>query len=486
MSYRIEAIELYVRETRPGRMAFALGKKGGAGEAAQGVVSPLGHLRLILKDSEGNETFGCSADRLSVRWLDKRPDRSPGRKLRELVDLIHIARQVALQQGPFESPFGLWRDIDSKIHHAGRAADQVELTSSFASALIERAVIDALCRLEHRSVFEMVRQDRLGIRPAAIYRELEDSDLTQIIPQQPRTQFFIRHTVGSADPLVSSDLPGEQRVNDGLPETLEEYVETDGLRYFKVKISGDADRDLQRLARIWEVIVRIEEPVVTLDANEAFSDLSQFSGFVERFERELLGMFQHVAYIEQPLPRDLTLDRNTSAQIRNISQHKPLLIDEADGTLRAFSQAHSIGYAGTSHKNCKGFFKSLLNLALAEHYRHEGEQAFLSGEDLQNLPVVPLQQDFAALGVLNLSHCERNGHHYNYGLSMLSEPEKEQVARHHRDLYTQRNGEWYLNVRQGKVDCASLQCPGFGVAFEPDWSSMTEMRKWVRLRHRED
>jgi L-alanine-DL-glutamate epimerase-like enolase superfamily enzyme len=483
MTYRIEAIELYVRETQPGRMAFSLGKQGGTGDIKHGVVSPLGHVRLILKDSQGNETFGCSADRLSVRWLDKRPGRSLDRKRRELADLIHAARDLALKHPTFDTPFDFWRKIYPEIQRAGRAARQVDLTSAFASALMERAVIDAVSRLENRSVFQMVRQNRLGIRPAALYPELQDVDLPQIIPAQPRTRFFIRHTIGSSDPLTSVDVPDEQRINDGLPETLQEYVETDGVRYFKVKVSGDADRDLERLAQIWDVIVRVEEPVVTLDANEAFTDLSQFARFVERFESELLGMFQHVAYIEQPLPRDLTLDRRTSAQIRKISQRKPLIIDEADGTLRAYDEAHSIGYAGTSHKNCKGFFKSLLNLALAAHYRQEGRDGFLSGEDLQNLPVVPLHQDFAALGVLNLAHCERNGHHYNYGLSMLSEPEKDQIARRHRDLYVHDNGEWFLNIRQGKVDCASLQCPGFGVAFEPDWTSMTDMQKWVRRRH---
>ena len=85
--------------------------------------------------------------------------------------------------------------------------------------------------------------------------------------------------------------------------------------------------------------------------------------------------------------------------------------------------------------------------------------------------------------MLNLAHCERNGHHYNFGLSMLSEPEKQEISRLHRDLYVEKNGEWFLNLRDGKVNCASLQCPGFGVAFEPDWSSMTNMKSWVQERH---
>lgn len=483
MTYRIEAIELYVRETKPGRMAFALGKQGGAGDVKEGLLNPLGHVRLVLKDSEGNETFGCAGDRLSVRWLDKRPDRTMDQKRRELVDLIYAAREIALKHREFETPFEFWESIYEEIQQAGRRTNQEDLTSALASSLMERAVIDAVCRMTGRSVFQAVKQDRLGIRPGDLYDELRDIKLSEVLPEEPRTWFFIRHTIGAADPLTASDLPDDRRVNDGLPETLEEYVKTDGLRYFKIKVSGDADKDLARLSKIWDVIVRAEQPVITLDANEAFADLKQFATFVTRFETELVGMFQHVSYIEQPLSRSLSLDPRTSSEIKKLAERKPLLIDEADGKLRAFHEAHAIGYAGTSHKNCKGVIKSLLNLALVHHFQERGEAAFLSGEDLQNLPVVPLQQDFATLGMLNLEHCERNGHHYNYGLSMLPKREKSAIARLHRDLYIEHNGEWFFKIREGAVDCESLQCPGFGVAFEPDWSSMTDMREWVRMRH---
>ena len=88
---------------------------------------------------------------------------------------------------------------------------------------------------------------------------------------------------------------------------------------------------------------------------------------------------------------------------------------------------------------------------------------------------MPLQQDFAALGVLGLQHCERNGHHYNYGLSMLSEKDKANAVRRHPDLYERRGDECFLRIRDGAVECASLQGPGFGVPDEPDWPSMMDM-----------
>jgi hypothetical protein len=184
-------------------------------------------------------------------------------------------------------------------------------------------------------------------------------------------------------------------------------------------------------------------------------------------------------FIEQPLPRTLTHDPATRPQVQRIARHKPLVIDEADGNLESFHNAFEIGYDGVSHKNCKGVFKSLINFCLCRHWAATtGRAPFQSGEDLSNMPLVPLHQDFAAVGMLDIPHCERNGHHYSFGLSHLSDQEKQQVRRYHRDLYVERDGELFLRIVKGEVDCRSLQVDGFGVAFEPDWSAMVPLSQW--------
>ncbi len=480
MAYQIKSIELFVRETPPGRMVFSLGKAGSTGRPKKAITNPLGHVRIVVADENGNETFGCSADRLSVRWLDKRPGRSRLLKLKELVSLIGTAKDIYLNEKEFSSPFEIWQTCHSSVMRAGRAAGQVDLTSTLASSQMERAIVDAVCRLQKRSVFQMVKEDRLGFRPAKVHSEVNPREFRLSLPARPTTRFFIRHTVGLSDPLTATEIPESARVNDGLPEALDEYIRQDGILFFKVKISGDINADLARLERLWQVVLRAPEPPsITLDANEAYEDLRKLNEFVTRLERDHIGVFQHILYIEQPLPRRLTMDKSTSKAIQAICEKKPLVIDEADGTVDSFRKAHAIGYRGTSHKNCKGFFKSLANHALVLHHSLNGEHVMMSAEDLQNLPVVPLHQDFATLGILGLEHCERNGHHYNYGLSFLSDTDKRNVVRHHSDMYESRDGESFLRIRDGAVNCDSLQCPGFGVRDEPDWKSMTEMSVWL-------
>lgn len=482
MSWHIESIKLFVRELPPDRAMFVIGKKSADGkQAAPKKRRPRGFLvvRMEVADDRGNRTWGVSGDRPSFGWLDKRHKYTAEQKLQRLLELVVVGQHVYLENPSFETPFQYALENYAVIQNLAERNDHEPLTGSFAAALFERAMIDAVCRAQKLSIFEALQDDRLGFRPADIFPELKAVKTAHVLPARPTTEFFIRHTVGLGDPLTKSDLPLDQRVNDGEPETLEEYVQRDGLTHFKVKISGDADADLDRLGRIWSVVVRSPQPVVTLDGNESYSDINAFARFVAEFEQQHLGLFQHTAFIEQPLTRALTHDSSTAEAITEISKSKPLVIDEADGDFESFRKASKIGYSGTSHKNCKGFFKSLANQALCHHLQlSEGRPAFLTGEDLSNMPLVPLHQDFAALGCLGITHCERNGHHYGFGLRHLSETEQTQVRKYHHDLYVERNGDLFLNIRNGMVNCRSLQIPGFGVAFESDIRSLTPLSDW--------
>jgi len=483
MSYEVKTVRFLVRETVPARLPSALGKRALEAGARQYVRSPLCHVHMVVADRDGNESFGCSADRMSVRWLDKRPGREKARKLRDLATLIEYAGEVYLKAGPFETPFVFWRDNHQAIMKFGTGQDQERLTSTFVSSLLERALSDAICRLHGVGIHKALQENLLGIRLEDMDERLAGVDVSALFRGDPRTRIEIRHTVGSFDPLTTSDISQHVVIDDDLPVTLEECIDVYGLRCFKVKISGDPEHDLARLERIWEIVPRASEPILTLDANEAYEDLDAFEKMVNRLEKTNLALFQHIAFIEQPLPRKLALSDSVREVISRVAAKKPIIIDESDDHLDAFQKAQSLGYTGTSHKNCKGVFKSVLRLAQLQSMAEMGQETAFSGEDLQNLPLVPLHQDFAMVGCLRLRHCERNGHHYNRGLSMLSAREKRSVARNHQDLYTRHKGEWYLRIVGGAVETKSLHGIGFGVREEPDWNSMAPLKQWLEKRY---
>lgn len=483
MSYRIESIEIFVREMPPDRMSFGIGRAEVSGEAkAAKKRRPRAVLltRLTLKSGRDETVVGFSGDRPSFGWLDKRPDKSPGEKLTLLLDLVEEARDVYLKYGnSFETAFDLWLEAEAQVKEKAADLGAEDLMGSFASALFERAVIDAVCRAEGCSFGDAVQQNKLGIRAGEVHPQLEG--VKSVIPQDwsPRISFHIRHTVGLSDPLNDEDWPDENRMNDGEPETLLEYIEAHGLTYFKIKISGDGDRDIRRLGQIWNrCLAKRHDSKITLDGNEAYTDIGAFANFVDRFEKELPGMFDHTLFIEQPLTRALTLDFSTSPVVRRIAKKKQLVIDEADGTTDAFRRAFAIGYSGCSHKNCKGVFKSLLNRMLCEVFEETtGREAFLSAEDLSNMSIVPLHQDFDSVAVLGLEHCERNGHHYAFGMSHLTKKEKLRIMQSHPEMYELRDGEIFLKIEGGMLSCFPSPV-GFGGEVAPEWEAMISLAEW--------
>jgi hypothetical protein len=293
---------------------------------------------------------------------------------------------------------------------------------------------------------------------------------------------LVRHTVGLVDPITAADVPRSERVGDGLPETLEEYLAVDRLRYLKVKVCGRLAEDLDRLEAISALLSARSIPCqVTLDGNEQYRDAGAFAELMEGLRRtpELTRLHESILFVEQPLERSVALAPGAERLLRSVD--KPVIIDEADGTLDAFETAIALGYRGVSHKNCKGIVKSLLNLARVRRGNAElGEpRYFLSAEDLTTLPVVPLQSDLAMVAALGIPHVERNGHHYFPGLAHLTPAERTTALRGHPDLYEPFDGSAALRIRDGALDLTSLWTPGMGFVALPDMEAMHAPQSWL-------
>ena len=124
-----------------------------------------------------------------------------------------------------------------------------------------------------------------------------------------------------------------------------------------------------------------------------------------------------------------------------------MIIDEADASLADLPRALALGYAGTSHKNCKGLLKGLANAMLL---RRCG--GILSGEDLSNIGPVALLQDLAVMAALGVPHVERNGHHYFCGTSMWPAETGDSLCAAHPGLYERRGDFAALRIQDGSLD----------------------------------
>jgi L-alanine-DL-glutamate epimerase-like enolase superfamily enzyme len=281
---------------------------------------------------------------------------------------------------------------------------------------------------------------------------------------KPRSAIAARHTVGLVDPIASA----ATRVNDGLPETLQEVIARYGHRWFKLKVGGDVKADVARLAEIAAVLDRIAEPYhASLDGNEQYADVE---GVLELWramgeEPRLRRLAASVVFIEQPIKRQNAL----AADISALSREKPVIIDESDDSLDAFPRAKALGYRGVSSKTCKGIYKSLINAARCAAW---GPDYFMSGEDLTIQAGLALQQDLALVSLLGLAHVERNGHHYVNGMAELPQLEQERFLDSHPDLYERSHDAVRLRIEKGMIRMGSLDCPGYASRAMPEWKSM--------------
>ena len=128
-----------------------------------------------------------------------------------------------------------------------------------------------------------------------------------------------------------------------------------------------------------------------------------------------------------------------------------------------------MGYAGTSHKNCKGIVKGLTNAATVFCAQRAGKAVVLSAEDLGNIGPLALTQDLAVAACLNIDHIERNGHHYFAGLSMFPAEEQQRTSQKFGDLYCRSEGGFpSLNIQDGRLNVRDVNSAAFGGAPLPD------------------
>ena len=128
------------------------------------------------------------------------------------------------------------------------------------------------------------------------------------------------------------------------------------------------------------------------------------------------------------------------------------------------TRALELGYAGTSHKNCKGIVKGVANACLLAQRRRAGGLGLLTGEDLCNLGPLALLQDLALMALLGIEHVERNGHHYYRGLTLFPPEWQEAALAAHGDLYTRHaQGFATLRIKEGQFQLESVNQAPFGV-----------------------
>lgn len=210
--------------------------------------------------------------------------------------------------------------------------------------------------------------------------EFRGQHLERFVLRDPKPRMPLYHLVGALDPIFPSDI--QHRLNDGLPETLSEWIDYNGLTHLKIKLNGDDlawDRDrilsvdrcagqamLRRGTRRW---------FYSLDFNERCPNVDYLLSVLTQVRQKAPEAFRRIQYVEQPTHRDLAAHRENV--MHEAAKLRPVVIDESLTDLDSLRLAREMGYTGAALKACKGQAQALLMAAAAQRWK-----MFLCVQDL--------------------------------------------------------------------------------------------------------
>jgi L-alanine-DL-glutamate epimerase-like enolase superfamily enzyme len=163
------------------------------------------------------------------------------------------------------------------------------------------------------------------------------------------------------------------KVNDGLPETLGEWILADGLTHLKIKLAGDNLKwDIERVVEVEEVSALAQAARdctswnYSLDFNEKCASVDYILEFLAHVQEQSPAAFERVQYIEQPTHRDLKA--HPENRMHAAAKIKPVVIDESLIDYESLLLCRELGYTGVALKACKGHTEALLMGAAAQKH----------------------------------------------------------------------------------------------------------------------
>ncbi|HEY3180554.1 MAG TPA: enolase C-terminal domain-like protein, partial [Casimicrobiaceae bacterium] len=339
MTFSVVAVELFERPVRL-RLPFRFG-------GATLREAPQAFVRARIRFPDGRSASGWAAEMMMPKWFDKSPQRSNAQNLDDLRRSLLFAAHAYESESNARTAFGHAASHYRLLLTTGADEGLNALVASFGAALVDRAILDAVCRGQNLSFATAIRNNVPAI-DAALAPDLRgfafDAFLAALLPV---SSIAARHTVGLLDPLTSADVVDRP---DDLPVALDEVIARYGHRHFKLKLSGNVAEDIERLTQTVAVLDALPEYAVTLDGNEQFESVETVRDFWRAVDAapRLQRLESATLYLEQPLPRELAL----STDVHALARLKPLIIDESDANFDVFPLARRLGYAGVSGKSC--------------------------------------------------------------------------------------------------------------------------------------
>lgn len=334
-------------------------------------------------------------------------------QLSELV--ANAARNLQQQAHPIELVHDLAHDYDNL---AQQVLNDMELSESIprlaqlvAASPIDAAINDAFGDALEANAYNLLSSEYMN-RDLGHFLEgkLAGRFLDEFTLRTPKPTMPLYHLIGALDPLTEADI--DQRLNDGIPETLGQWILADGLTHMKIKLNGDdLQWDVERVAAIEQVNLETQQQRgcdqwwYSTDFNEKCANVQYVMDFLHQIQEVSPTAFERIQYIEQPTNRNLK--SYPENKMHEAAAVKPVVIDESLVDLESLELSRQQGYSGVALKACKGHGEALMMGALAQHYN-----LFLCVQDLTCVGASFLHSASIASRIPTVAAIEGNGRQY--------------------------------------------------------------------------
>ena len=347
------------------------------------------HVTMEVETRDGRRGSGFGSMPMGNVWAWPSAVVTPPQSLEAMLDFVGRAAQAARDYSEFGHPLDLTQAL-AKDHSSlaaaatqklGLAEAMPKLAEFVAASPIEAAIHDAYGKTLGANSYNLLGREFVAHDLAHyLTPEFAGEYLDAYTLRQPKAKMPLYHLVGALDPLTDAEV--NQRLNDGLPETLGEWIVMDGLTHLKIKLNGDdLPWDVARVVGVERVAVEAQasQGVKTwhysLDFNEKCAGVEYLLDFLQKLQEQAPAALARVHYIEQPTHRDLK--RHPENKMHKAAAIKPVVIDESLVDLESLHLAREQGYSGVALKACKGQTEALLMGAAAQKYN-----MFLCVQDL--------------------------------------------------------------------------------------------------------
>src|SRR5262245_12572490 len=253
-----------------------------------------------------------------------------------------------------------------------------KLCTLVTASAFDAAIHDAFGKLHNRSCYQTYGRDLVSRDLSQFLGpDFKGEYLDAYILPKPKPRIAMFHSVGGADAVLPYELT--ERINDGLPETLAEWIKFNGLTHIKIKLQGeDLKWDIERTVNIDRVASETRPKTgwkYCVDFNERCPNVEYVLEYLRKVKELSPAGFERILYLEQPTARDLKANRQNL--MHEAAKLRPVVIDESLVDLESLLLAREMGYTGVALKACKGQSQAMLMAAAAQKYK-----MFLTVQDL--------------------------------------------------------------------------------------------------------